>query len=142
MFITDSAGISVTCDQSHYRREAVPLYIDVAVFGIAREAVTNIVKHAHAKHVDITLHATEDLVTLMVVDDGQGMGGSYAHNASFYDDPALHVGGGGHGLQGMAERTNLLGGGFGAYDVKGGGFAVVVRLPFREKETAGHEEES
>ena len=138
----ESAGISVTCDQSHYRREAVPLYIDVAVFGIAREAVTNIVKHAHAKHVDITLHATEDLVTLMVVDDGQGMGGSYAHNASFYDDPALHVGGGGHGLQGMAERTNLLGGGFGAYDVKGGGFAVVVRLPFREKETAGHEEES
>lgn len=138
----ESAGISVTCDQSHYRREAVPLYIDVAVFGIAREAVTNIVKHAHAKHVDITLHATEDLVTLMVVDDGQGMGGSYAHNASFYDDPTLHVGGGGHGLQGMAERTNLLGGGFGAYDVKGGGFAVVVRLPFREKETAGHGEES
>lgn len=131
-----SAGISVHCDQSHYRREAVPLYIDVAVFGIAREAVTNIVKHAHATHVDITLHATEDLVTLMVVDDGQGMGGSYAHNASFYDDPALHVGGGGHGLQGMAERTNLLGGGFGAYDVKGGGFAVVVRLPFHEKEHA------
>ena len=138
----ESAGISVTCDQSHYRREAVPLYIDVAVFGIAREAVTNIVKHAHAKHVDITLHATEDLVTLMVVDDGQGMGGSYAHNASFYDDPALHAGGGGHGLQGMAERTNLLGGGFGAYDVKGGGFAVVVRLPFREKETVGAETES
>lgn len=130
----ESAGISVTCDQSHYRREAVPLYIDVAVFGIAREAVTNIVKHANAKHVDITLHATEDLVTLMVVDDGQGMGGSYAHNASSYDDPTLHVGGGGHGLQGMAERTNLLGGGFGAYDVKGGGFAVVVRLPFHEKE--------
>lgn len=136
----ESAGITVTCDQSHYRREAVPLYIDVAVFGIAREAVTNIVKHSHAKHVDITLHATEDLVTLMVVDDGQGMGGSYAHNASFYDDPALHVGGGGHGLQGMAERTNLLGGGFGAYDVKGGGFAVVVRLPFREKESPLQEE--
>ena len=135
----ESAGISVTCDQSHYRREAVPLYIDVAVFGIAREAVTNIVKHANAKHVDITLHATEDLVTLMVVDDGQGMGGSYAHNASRYDDPSLHVGGGGHGLQGMAERTNLLGGGFGAYDVKGGGFAVVVRLPFREMENAGSE---
>ena len=132
----ESAGITVTCDQSHYRRDAVPLYIDVAVFGIARESVTNIVKHAHAKHVDITLHATEDLVTLMVVDDGQGMGGSYAHNASFYDDPALHVGGGGHGLQGMAERTNLLGGGFGAYDVKGGGFAVVVRLPFHQKEGA------
>jgi signal transduction histidine kinase len=138
----ESAGISVTCNQSHYRREAVPLYIDVAVFGIAREAVTNIVKHAHAKHVDITLHATEDLVTLMVVDDGQGMGGSYAHNASFYDDPALHVGGGGHGLQGMAERTNLLGGGFGAYDVKGGGFAVVVRLPFHEKEHAGEAAEA
>jgi signal transduction histidine kinase len=138
----ESACISVTCNQSHYRREAVPLYIDVAVFGIAREAVTNIVKHAHAKHVDITLHATEDLVTLMVVDDGQGMGGSYAHNASFYDDPALHVGGGGHGLQGMAERTNLLGGGFGAYDVKGGGFAVVVRLPFHEKEHAGEAAEA
>jgi signal transduction histidine kinase len=132
----ESAGISVTCNQAGYRREAVPLYIDVAVFGIAREAVTNIVKHAQAKHVDITLHATDDLVTLMVVDDGRGMGGSYAHNASSYSDPALHVGGGGHGLQGMAERTNLLGGGFGAYDVKGGGFAVVVRLPFQEKESA------
>lgn len=135
----ESAGMSVHLDQTGYRRDAVPLYIDVAVYGIAREAATNIVKHAHAKHVDITLHSTEDLVTLMVVDDGQGMGGSYARNASYYDDPTLHVGGGGHGLQGMAERTNLLGGGFGAYDVKGGGFAVVVRLPFTERETAAGE---
>ena len=131
----ESAGMTVTLEQSGYHRDAVPMYIDVAVYGIAREAATNIVKHANAKHVDITLHSTGDLVTLMVVDDGQGMGGSYAHNASIYGDPTRRDGGG-HGLQGMAERTNLLGGGFGAYDVKGGGFAVVVRLPFHEKEVS------
>lgn len=135
-----SAGMSVTLNDQWYRRDAVPLYIDVAVFGIAREAVTNIVKHAHAHHVDITLHSTEDLVTLMVVDDGQGMGGSYVQSVRDYGDPVMSPDGGGHGLQGMAERTNLLGGGFGAYDVKGGGFAVVVRLPFHEREGAGARE--
>ncbi len=138
----EAAGMTVTVNDSWYRREAVPLYIDVAVFGIAREAATNIVKHAQAKHVDITLHSTEDLVTLMVVDDGKGMGGSYADYASAMGAAQRHEGGGGHGLQGMAERTNLLGGGFGAYDVKGGGFAVVVRLPFHEREGAPRADEN
>jgi signal transduction histidine kinase len=109
------------------------LYLDVGVFGIAREAATNIVKHSKATTASITLHATKDLVSLMVVDNGKGMGGSF-DNMPAETNATRHAAGGGHGLRGMAERAHLLGGTFEAYDVKNGGFAVVVRIPYQEKE--------
>ena len=43
------AGVTTTLDVSGYNREATPAFIDIALFGIAREATTNIVRHAHAK---------------------------------------------------------------------------------------------
>ena len=114
------AGIEVTCDQVGYHRAEVPLYIDVALFGIAREAVTNIVRHAEAKHVEIKLASNDGEATLSVSDDGKGSGGAD---------------GSGHGLQGMGERAQLLKGTFDAHDRKEGGFIVMVNIPLVEKES-------
>ncbi|HJQ39255.1 MAG TPA: sensor histidine kinase [Thermoanaerobaculia bacterium] len=65
-----------------------------AVLALAlREAVTNIVRHAGARHCRIALHATNAQCRLTVSDDGRGGNASY-----------------GSGLTGMRERVEVLGG--------------------------------
>jgi two-component system sensor histidine kinase DesK len=77
-----------------------------------REALTNVVKHAHAAHVTVDVHygpSTEVTVT----DDGAGPTES----------------GSGHGLQGLAERVAALGGVLEARAADGRGFFVHARMP-------------
>ena len=68
----EHAGLKVQFDCSHYDRSCVPAYVDVALYGIAREAATNIVRHAQAQHVNILLSKGETFVQLVVEDDGRG----------------------------------------------------------------------
>ncbi|MDR3053015.1 MAG: histidine kinase [Coriobacteriales bacterium] len=94
------AGVETSINTAAYQRENVPVFIDVALFGIAREAATNIVKHAAATHASFTLTSTDDEVHLSIRDDGLGaMAISHAQT-------------GGHGIMGMRERAVALGGSF------------------------------
>lgn len=114
------AKVRCELDMSRYDRAHVPAYIDVALFGIAREACTNIVRHAHAKHAGIVLES--DLqggggVALRVSDDGEGFD-AFAH-------------GSGHGIEGMRERAKLLNGRL-AIEVKAeGGTLVEAHIPVK-----------
>ena len=73
----------------------LPAAVEVAAFRIVLEAVTNVVRHAHARQCCVTLaHDDTDLV-VVVVDDGTGL----------LDGP-----GAGHGLATMRERAEELGG--------------------------------
>lgn len=96
-----SAGVEAALDEGSYRRALVPAYIDVALFSMAREAATNIVRHAGAAHARIRLSVDEEadgrpVARLTVEDDGCGVAADQA--------------GAGHGMQGMRERAALLGG--------------------------------
>lgn len=51
----EGADIEVTLDETAYDRACVPAFIDVALFGIAREAATNIVRHAGARRATLAL---------------------------------------------------------------------------------------
>ena len=113
------AGVLATLDVSGYNREATPAFIDIALFGIAREATTNIVRHAHAKNASIVLESDGAKATLTVRDDGDGLLGA-ADGAS----PT-----GGHGIDGMRERAKLLGGTLDAGPLPGGGFRVRASIP-------------
>lgn len=114
------AGVSCTLDVAGFDCAAVPAYIDVALFGIAREATTNIVRHAQASHARIALRSSGAApwgsVTLEVSDDGRG-----------FDYGATPVAG--HGLEGMRERAHVLGGSFTAQRLPEGGFSVCVTIP-------------
>lgn len=97
------AGVEAVVDASGYRRSVVPAYIDVALFSMAREAVTNIVRHAEASHGWVRLATVEAPgggleARLEVEDDGCGIATVGARMSS------------GHGLEGLAERAALLGG--------------------------------
>ena len=95
----------------------MPAYIDVALFGIAREAATNIVKHAHASGVSIRLAVDGEAARLSIEDDGRG------RNDEETD---------GHGIEGMNERVSLLDGTISAHNRAGKGFAVRVSIPLGE----------
>lgn len=111
------AGLSVQLDCSDYHKNKVPAYVDVALFGIAREALTNTVRHAQASQVRIQLVSSEKFVHLLVEDDGIG---------------APTVATGGHGVQGMEERVRVLGGTFSAYNNAHGGFTIAADVPLGE----------
>jgi signal transduction histidine kinase len=93
--------------------------VDAACFRLAREAVTNALRHARqASEVEVRVEADADDVRLTVVDDGRAAAGSTAATPGF-------------GLIGMAERAKLLGGTFAAGPAPGGGWTVTATLPRR-----------
>ena len=120
------AGLAVDYDHSGYDGAQVPAYVDVALFGIAREAITNTVRHAHARNLKVRLFNTEDKAVLSVEDDGRGMVDAAASDGLSASS--------GHGVQGMAERVTVLKGTFTAGNRPQGGFAVRVELPLGKRE--------
>jgi signal transduction histidine kinase len=95
----------------------LPAAVEVAVYRIAQEALTNVVRHAHARRCDIRLALDEitGLLTLSIQDDGCGL-------------PALR--GVGVGLTSMRERAEELGGTWSIEPVPTGGTCVLARLPY------------
>lgn len=128
------AGVACLVEDAAYDRDHVPAHVDLALFAIAREAATNIVKHAAASHASITLSSVDGVADLLVSDDGRGYGSPLQPGRY----PAASDGSG-NGILGMAERARLLGGSLEAGDLPGGGFAVHVRVPFAAK---GSEQEA
>lgn len=103
--------------------------IEITVFRIVQESVTNIQRHARARHVVVEVNggAAGTELELIVRDDGRGF------------DPArladlAHAGR--SGLSGMRERAGLLGGAFEVDSRPGGGTRIVVTLPLAAREGA------
>ncbi|MFB7796751.1 sensor histidine kinase [Isoptericola sp. NPDC056134] len=88
--------------------------IDAAAYRIAQEALTNVLRHADARHVRVEADVDDGRLRLSVTDDGRGSAAGA---------------GPGTGVAGMRERAGLLGGTLIAGDAPGGGFAVVADLP-------------
>lgn len=93
----------------------VPDGIDLSVYRIVQEALTNVIRHAAGAHCVIGLHFAERSLDIRVVDDGVGS-----------PSPPRT---GGQGLVGMRERVALLEGEMTAGPCPAGGFEVMVALP-------------
>lgn len=131
------AGLSVGLDAAGYDRTGVPAHVDMALFGIAREAATNIVRHAGAREVLIRLAIEDGQARLTVKDDGRGFDPAVGALAPREGLPQA-ADGAGHGIAGMSERVHLLGGAFSAGNAAGGGFRVTASIPVKGTE-AQHE---
>ena len=89
--------------------------VELAVYRIVQEALTNARRHAPGAAVDVELHYTGAAVRLRVRDNGPGLPASSAPD--------------GLGLLGMRERAAAVGGHLRAGAVDGGGFLVEATLP-------------
>ena len=78
-----------------------PAEVEMALFRIAQEALTNIVKHASASSASVALERRGDRVSLVVEDDGRGIARTAAAN-----DPVRHP----WGMAVMRERAIAIGG--------------------------------
>jgi signal transduction histidine kinase len=113
-------GLSITLHAPE-RVPLLPAAAEVAIYRIAQEALTNVVRHAHAQHAVLTLEVDND-ICLEVRDDGQGLPADYQA---------------GVGLTSMRERATELGGTCAIGPVDAGGTRVYVRLPLSKEEEHG-----
>ena len=98
--------------------EAIPRQTGAAVYRIAREALTNVVRHAHATVASVQVDHHDGRVELAVRDDGSGSEAAGLPGTST-----------GHGIAGMRERAEALGGKLSAGASTEGGFVVTASLP-------------
>ncbi|MCZ7666872.1 MAG: sensor histidine kinase [Chloroflexi bacterium] len=83
----------------------LPLPLETELYRIAQEALTNVVKHAQAKQVDVTLRFDETQVCLEIEDDGIGF---ETAAASSLNTSVVHSSG--MGLRGIQERADKING--------------------------------
>ena len=96
----------------------LPASVDLAAYRIAQEALTNVIRHAHAMAVRVLVVYGPDELQIRIEDDG---GGPQTEGEESR----------GNGLSGMRERAAALGGKLDAGPRAGGGFQVLARLPLR-----------
>ena len=99
-------------------RRPLPPRVEVALYRICQEALTNVAHHAEAKRVTVRLIATTEQVQLIVEDDGRGFDSSEAVDR--------------HGIVGMNERTSMLGGTLDLRTRPGAGTRVQVTVPLEK----------
>ncbi len=97
--------------------------LEIACFRIAQEALTNVARHARARHVNITLWHDDATLTMTVQDDGSGFD---AHAMR-----ARALGGESLGVLGMRERATLIGGELHIESRPGQGCTVRLSCPWR-----------
>jgi signal transduction histidine kinase len=110
---TSAAGISVRCERTG-EPQALPASVDLAVYRIVQEALTNVARHARPASAVVRLGFGAGEFKLEVEDDGPGPLNGYAA---------------GNGIAGMRERVAALGGDFSAGPRNGAGFRVAATLP-------------
>jgi signal transduction histidine kinase len=105
-----AAGVAVTVTGAD---QEVPDAVAHAAYLVAQEALTNVLRHAHAESVEVSVTVRDGRATVRVRDDGTASG---AHDE-------------GMGITGMRSRVEALGGSLVAGPRPAGGFEVVAELP-------------
>jgi signal transduction histidine kinase len=91
---------------------------DSAAYRIVQEALTNVIRHAHADTATVTLAWRDGALFITVRDNGTGPGPAPAQTPT-----------GGHGLNGIRARATACGGSAECAPAPDGGFEVTARLP-------------
>lgn len=110
-------GLDVHFKARGFTDERLPSVVETALYRVVQEAMTNVVRHAGAKRVDVLAERRGDRVQVMVEDDGVGFD-------SLLVRPGEHL-----GLLGMRERAEALGGTLTIESRPGGGTTVVAEVP-------------
>ncbi|MCG8349289.1 MAG: GAF domain-containing sensor histidine kinase [Chloroflexales bacterium] len=110
-------GVAVTLTATGAGRPLSPR-VEVGLYRIVQEALTNAIRHAQARTIAITLITTPESIRCSITDDGCGF------------DPAT-VTQGHYGLVGLSERARLLGGTLALHTGPGLGTRIEITIPLK-----------
>ncbi len=103
--------------------------VEIAIYRLVQEALSNIRKHAHATKVNLRLQFRKDTLLVEIRDNGKGF------DLSQTLDSAIAVG---HmGLLGMKQRAEMLGGDIKIRTGEGAGTTLILSLPIQPQEEEG-----
>jgi signal transduction histidine kinase len=115
------AGVKATLETSDLDHR-LALTLEITLFRVVQEAITNIVKHAQAKTASICLKVTSSTIVGSIEDDGKGFNVNDQHRGKH----------GGVGILGMKERIELLKGKLRVASEPGKGTRVHFEIPRQE----------
>jgi two-component system, NarL family, sensor histidine kinase UhpB len=113
--LAEGAGLRI---ERRIARDLPPLdgEEELVLYRVAQESLTNALRHAGARRVELALEHRDEAVVLSIRDDGRGLDGAAP----------------GHGIRGMRERAVLVGGRLTIAERRSGGVEVRLELPARE----------
>jgi len=123
------AGLSVDF-RSSLNGERLSPTLETVCFRLVQEALTNVLRHARARHCSVSLSRDLDSVRVSVGDDGAGF------DVTDVWDRALR--GEGFGLLGMRERVLLFGGQIEVDSAPGRGTMIMARFPLSTTPATGY----
>ena len=111
-------------------KRTLPAGIELCVYRVVQESLTNVLKHAPGSSVDVRLEYAPEEISVVVTDTGpHGIPAQRGRTARSTAAQATEHSGSGVGLTGMRERASLYGGELSAGQLPDGGFEVSLRLP-------------
>lgn len=110
--------------RAHGLKRRLPPAVELAIYRISQEAMTNAVRHAHPESLTLTLTVCHPKVLLQIQDDGVG----------FVPPSSAAHWSGGLGLFGMRERAASVGGRLSVNSAPGAGTLVRAELPVSQEE--------
>jgi PAS domain S-box-containing protein len=98
--------------------------VRISCFRVVQEAVNNILKHARATRIQVSLQQLDGQLKVVIADDGIGFDVAQARRESMRGES--------FGLLGMQERIELLGGTFEIHSELGNGSQVIAGFPLND----------
>ncbi len=120
--VAAQGGPSVEFHSDGPARRLTP-YVELALYRVAQEALSNVVRHAQARHAFVRLSFEDPAVDLSILDDGRGF--------ELPETPADFARGAHYGLLGLQERAELLGAELHMHSAPGEGTRLTFRVPFK-----------
>lgn len=107
------------------------LSLEIALFRMVQEAITNARKHASVNRVQVKLEDTGKVLTLIVKDEGTGF--DIEHEKTKQES---------YGIMGMKERVELFGGQLDIISTPGSGTQVMIKVPLEREVGYGRDKGS
>jgi PAS domain S-box-containing protein len=118
--IGEKHGLKVSFKSGKIRKR-MPANVETVLYRIVQEALTNVVRHAHATRVDVVLTVRDDKLVVIVEDDGIGF------------DPEAAMTGEHLGLFGIRERAEMIDGMLEIESAPGKGTTLIVEVGYANK---------
>jgi signal transduction histidine kinase len=115
-------GIAVEFQRQGVEKRLDPT-IELALYRMAQEALSNIARHARARHATLSISFIPTSTVIQIVDDGVGF--------QVPENPSEYAPSGHFGLLGLHERAELIGATLQISSSAGKGTSLTVTLPVR-----------